>query len=174
MPVSNPETKPWIAKQLLALKPRTVLDVGAGKGLYLNLVYDVLGKHNVHVTGVEVWEEYVNFFMLEMRYDKLVKADVRDMQEFNYDLVILGDVLEHMSKDDALALWTKISKQAKYAVIAIPVVHHPQDAVNGNPFEVHVKEDWTTTEVLESFPGIIDHAEFSVCGAFLAKFKGDL
>lgn len=170
MPVSNPETKPWIAEQVSKLAPKTVLDVGAGQGLYLNLLYDVLGKGNVHVTGVEVWEPYIKFFMLKLKYDKLIQADVRKIEDFNYDLVILGDVLEHMSKEDAVALWDKISKQATYALIALPIIDHPQGAVNENPYEVHVKEDWSTKEVLESFPGIIDHAEFEVCGAFLAKF----
>jgi SAM-dependent methyltransferase len=170
MPASNPETKPWIAEQIAKIKPNTVLDVGAGKGLYLNLLYDVLGKGNVHVTAVEVWEDYIKFFMLKLRYGTLIQADVRHMDHFEYDLVILGDVLEHMSKEDAVALWDKVSKQAKYAVIAIPIIHHPQEAINDNPYEVHVKEDWSTKEVLETFPGIIDHAEFKVCGAFLAKF----
>ena len=170
MPTSNPETKPWIAEHILKIEPKTILDVGAGKGLYLNLVRDVLGKENVNVTAVEIWEDYINFFMLKMRYDKLIKADVREMDDFNYDLIILGDVLEHMSKEDAINLWNKCSKQAKYAIISIPIIHHPQEAINDNPYEIHVKEDWSTQEVLDSFPGIIDHAEFSVCGAFLAKF----
>jgi 2-polyprenyl-3-methyl-5-hydroxy-6-metoxy-1,4-benzoquinol methylase len=170
MPASNPETKPWIAEHILKIKPSTVLDVGAGKGLYLNLVRDVLGKENVNVTAVEIWEDYINFFMLKMRYDKLIKADVREMDDFNYDLIILGDVLEHMSKEDAVDLWNKCSKQAKYAIISIPIIHHPQEAINDNPYEIHVKEDWSTQEVLDSFPSIISHAEFSVCGAFLAKF----
>ena len=170
MPDSNPETKPWIAEHIAKIKPKTVLDVGAGKGLYLNLLYGVLGKENVHVTAVEVWEDYIQFFMLKMRYDVLIKKDVRKMNDFKYDLVILGDVLEHMSKEDAIELWDKISKQAKYAVISIPIIHHPQEAVNGNPYEVHVKEDWSTQEVLDSFSGIVDHAKFSVCGAFIAKF----
>lgn len=170
VPASNPETKPWIAEQILHIKPKTVLDVGAGKGLYLNLLYDVLGKENVHVTAVEVWEDYIKFFMLKMRYNVLIKEDVRKMDDFSYDLVILGDILEHMSKEDAVALWDKVSTQAKYAVIAIPIIHHPQEAINDNPYEIHVKEDWSTQEVLDSFHGIVDHAEFSVCGAFLAKF----
>jgi 2-polyprenyl-3-methyl-5-hydroxy-6-metoxy-1,4-benzoquinol methylase len=170
MPASNPETKPWIAEHILKIQPTTVLDVGAGKGLYLNLVRDILGKENVKVTGVEIWEDYIKFFMLKMRYDKLIQADVREMDDFNYDLVILGDVLEHMSKEEAINLWNKCSKQSKYAIISIPIIDHPQEAINDNPYEIHVKEDWTTQEVLDSFPGIIDHAEFSVCGAFLAKF----
>lgn len=170
MPDSNPETKPWISEQIYKIKPKNVLDVGAGKGLYLNLLYDVLGKDNVHVTAIEIWEDYIKFFMLKMRYDNLIHDDVRNIDNFNYDLVILGDILEHMSKEDAIAIWEKVSKQAKYAIIAIPIINHPQEAINDNPYEIHVKEDWSTEEVLDSFYGIIDHAEFSVCGAFIAKF----
>lgn len=170
MPVSNPVTKPWISEQILKINPKTVLDVGAGAGTYLNLVRDVLGKENTKVTGVEIWKEYIKFYMLKFRYDSLIETDVRTIEEFNYDLVILGDVVEHMSKEDAIILWDKISKQAKYAIIALPTSYNPQGAVNDNPYEVHVKEDWSVKEVIDTFHGIVDYVDFSVQGAFIAKF----
>lgn len=169
MPVSNPETKPWIMEHVLKLQPKTVLDVGAGKGVYLNAIRQFMGKA-VHVTAVEVWEPYIKFFSLKSRYDEVIQEDVRKIEDFKYDLVILGDVLEHMSVEEAMALWDKVSKQAKYAVIAIPTVHMPQGAVNDNPYEVHVEEDWTPEKVLSSFSNIVDHKVFTETGAFLAKF----
>jgi hypothetical protein len=39
-------------------------------------------------------------------------------------------------------------------VISIPIHHCPQGAWGGNPYEIHVKDDWTHQEVMESFPGI--------------------
>ena len=89
---------------------------------------------------------------------------------WEYDLVMFGDVLEHMTKEDAIALWKKISKQAKYALISIPITHFHQPMVNGNPYEKHIKEDWTSEEVLESFPGIVIKDEFEITGTYLAKF----
>lgn len=169
MGYSNPENKPWAQQKIIELAPRTVLDVGAGQGTYLNLIKDGLGS-NVLVNAVEVWQPYIDQFNLVNRYDRLFAMDVREMKDFTYDLVILGDVLEHMSESDAVTLWEKISKQAKYAMISIPIIHYHQDAINGNPYEVHVEEDWSMERVLEKFSHIIEYNKFEVTGTFIAKF----
>jgi 2-polyprenyl-3-methyl-5-hydroxy-6-metoxy-1,4-benzoquinol methylase len=169
MPVSNPETKPWIADRLIEIQPKTVMDVGAGAGIYSNMIRQLFNK-NVEITGVEIWAPYISQFLLKVKYDKLIEADIREMDDFKYDVVILGDVIEHMSESDAVALWKKISKQARYAIIALPTIHMPQGAAYGNPYEVHVEEDWTPERVLKSFSNIVDHKVFEETGAFLAKF----
>jgi hypothetical protein len=170
MGYSNPENKPWAQKKIIELSPHTVLDVGAGQGTYLNLIRDGMGAEVV-VDAVEVWQPYIDQFDLLNRYNKLFAMDVREMNSFDYDLVILGDILEHMSELDAISLWDKISKQAKYAIISIPIIHYHQDAINGNPYEVHVEEDWTLEKVLEKFSHIVEHKKFEVTGTFIAKFN---
>jgi hypothetical protein len=172
MGYSNPENKPWAQQKIIELHPTTVLDVGAGQGTYLNLIREGLGAE-VIVNAVEVWQPYIDQFDLLNRYDKLFAMDVRDMTNFKYDLVILGDILEHMSEDDAVGLWEKISKQAKYAMISIPIIHYHQDAINGNPYEIHVEEDWTMERVLEKFKGITEYKKFEVTGTFIAEFNND-
>jgi 2-polyprenyl-3-methyl-5-hydroxy-6-metoxy-1,4-benzoquinol methylase len=169
MGFSDPTNKPWTQEKIIELKPTTVLDVGAGQGVYLDLIRQGLGA-GVIVNAVEVWQPYIDQFDLENRYDKLFAMDVRDLTNFAYDLVILGDVLEHMSEDSAVELWDRISQQARHAIISIPIIHYHQDAINGNPYEVHVEEDWNTERVLKTFKGIIEHKEFPVTGVFIAKF----
>jgi len=169
MPNSHPENKPWIMNEILQINPKTVLDVGVGKGDYLNLIRQHIGK-SVKVDAIEVWQPYVDFYYLKKRYDEVFVEDVRKFEDFNYDLVIFGDVLEHMSEEEALEVWDKASKQAKYLVLSIPIIPSPQHDVNSNPYEVHVKEDWTTEEVLEKFKGIYKHESFSMTGAFIARF----
>ena len=75
--------------------------MGAGQGTYLNLIREGLGA-GVIVNAVEVWQPYIDQFSLANRYDKLFNMDVREMINFKYDLVILGDILEHMSEADAV------------------------------------------------------------------------
>jgi 2-polyprenyl-3-methyl-5-hydroxy-6-metoxy-1,4-benzoquinol methylase len=169
MGFSDPTNKPWTQEKIIELKPTTVLDVGAGQGVYLDLIRQGLGA-GVVVNAVEVWQPYIDQFDLENRYDKLFAMDVRDLTNFAYDLVILGDVLEHMSEDSAVELWDRISQQARHAIISIPIIHYHQDAINGNPYEVHVEEDWNTERVLKTFKGIVEHKEFPVTGVFIAKF----
>lgn len=170
MGVSNPENKPWVEEKIKEINPSLVLDIGAGAGIYLDVIKRSIGDSAI-VHAVEIWEPYIQQFDLKNRYHRVFEIDAREVQDFNYDLVILGDVLEHMSEDDALKLWNKISKQARYAIISIPIVHYHQDAINGNPYEVHVEEDWNTERVLEKFSNIVEYKEFSVTGTFIAKFK---
>jgi cyclopropane fatty-acyl-phospholipid synthase-like methyltransferase len=143
---------------LLNHNPNSILDIGAGAGKYGHIakIYDP----GIHVDAVEVWEPYVSQFELELLYTRVSTEDVRNMDDFKYDLVIMGDVLEHMTKEDAQALVKRVSKQAKTIIISIPVTHCPQGHVHGNPYEEHVKDDWTHTEVMQSFGGITDHRIF--------------
>ena len=169
MGYSDPENKPWAKEKIIEINPSTVLDVGAGQGTYLNLIRDGLGQ-NVIVDAIEVWDPYIKEFNLVQRYNQVFCVDVRKATKFDYDLVILGDILEHMTEDEAVQLWHNISLQAKYALISIPIIHYHQDAINGNPYEVHVEEDWTVERVLNKFHNIIEHKEFAVTGTFIARF----
>lgn len=170
MPTSDPANKLWSVRRIKEISPKTVLDVGTGMGDYLELIKTYISLDTV-VHGVEAWEPYVQEYLLNEKYDKLFIQDVREMTEFDYDLVILGDVLEHMPEADAVELWSKVSKQAKYALISIPIGHHPQGAWGGNPYEIHHEEDWSTNRVLHAFPGIVQYKEFEITGVFIAKFS---
>lgn len=171
MGYSDPENKPWALEKIREIDPKTVLDCGAGAGTYLDLIKANLGYQTI-VVGVEAWYPYIIKYDLEDRYDILYPIDIRDMASFQYDLVILGDILEHMPENDAVLLWNRISEEAKYALISIPIIHYEQGAINDNPYEVHVEEDWTTEKVLQKFSNIVEYKEFSQTGVFIAKFKG--
>lgn len=172
MSTSDPENKPWTIRQIAKLSPQTVLDVGPGEGHYLEFIKGFIGDH-VKVDGIEIWEPYVERFQLDKRYDNLYVGDVRNHENFNYDLVIFGDVLEHMAEDEAVAVWNKASLQARYGIISIPIINHPQGVVENNPYEAHVVEDWTTLRVLDKFHSIVEYREFNITGVFIAKFNND-
>jgi len=169
MGTSHPETKPWIMAKVKSLNIKSILDVGAGAGNYAEWL--AKSGYAGDLDAVEVWQPYIDKYMLHSKYDNVYTVDVREWDSFKYDLVILGDVLEHMTKQDALDVWATIAMQAKYAVIAIPIVHYHQGELDGNPYEVHVKEDWTHEEVLDTFPGIIDSWEGNITGAYWASFE---
>jgi hypothetical protein len=151
----------WI--QPVAHDINTVLDVGAGSGTYKHLLAE---KRNMltHSTwiGVEVWQDYITRFDLTNRYNTLINQDVREIDWTslgNIDLTIVGDILEHMTKEDAETLIRNIMNQSKICIISIPVVHYPQGEEFGNPYEVHVKDDWSNSEVLDTFKQYIKKSE---------------
>lgn len=162
------ETMMWIND----IKPRTVLDVGAGAGMYRLLIERLVpewAQPNI-VDAIEVWEPYVKEFELKSLYTNVYTQDVRTWDNWDYDLVIFGDVLEHMTKEEAIEIWAKVSEQARYAIISIPLGHNHQDAYNGNPYEEHVTEGWGVEEILENFKGIVKMKPMSIVGIFLAEF----
>lgn len=169
MPSSFSQGKDFTAQMVTRLGCRRVLDIGPGRGSYAEL----FATHGVPVEKmdcVEVWEPYIERYSLTEKYSLCFNKDVREWDDFNYDLVIFGDVLEHMSKKEAVAVWEKVSKQATYAVISIPIVHMPQGEEEGNPYETHVKDDWTVEEVLETFSHIGLYRVYRELGIFFADF----
>lgn len=158
------ETLKWIESNLDSIK--TVLDVGAGEGTYAKLLRNL----DLKTDALEVWLPYVGKFKLLSLYKSVFIEDARKWTNWNYDLVILGDILEHMTKEEAVQVWEAVSKEAKYAIISIPIVHYPQGHEHGNPYEEHIKDDWSTQEVLDTFKSIVRHDAYNTVGVFYAKF----
>ena len=120
---------------------------------------------------MEIFEPYVDRFMLRHRYHDLIVADVRDLNPFPpADLVIFGDVLEHMPAHDARVVWDRARQVAWRLVIGIPVRPYPQGESEGNPWEAHVTH-WDTGTVMGWFDGIYDWSCNADTGAFIAEGK---
>ena len=157
--------KVWIEENKETINQ--VLDVGCGQGTYPALLSKIIP--NAEWWGFEAWTPYIEQFNLEKKYNTLINHDVRkyDFTSLpNFDLVIFGDVLEHMTKEEAQDLVSKALTKSKFVLISIPIKHMPQGAVHGNPFEEHVKDNWTHKVVLESFPNIIKHDKGSKIGVY--------
>ncbi|MCC6944125.1 MAG: glycosyltransferase [Thermomicrobiales bacterium] len=168
MPSSEPENRPYVLELIRRIGPETVLDVGPGQGTYGKLIRGA--GIRCTIDAIEIWAPYVRQYRLDAIYDNISICDVRLWGDFDYDLVILGDVLEHLDLDDAVEVWNRISGRARNAIVSLPIVNYPQGEVLGNPFEAHKKPDWTAAEVLSTLDGIVDHREFRVTGTFFASF----
>jgi hypothetical protein len=155
MPMSSKEGKDWIRDrvgELATRQPVSVLDIGPGVGTYAKLLSGVATSR---ISGIEIYEPYVHTYRLHEYYDEIIIGDARSVPFPDVDVVILGDVAEHMSEDEATQLWAKASAAASRAVyLSIPVVHYPQGEIEGNHHEVHVVDDWNHDRVLTSFEGI--------------------
>lgn len=169
MPQSAAEGKDWTRSRIAALGgPLTVLDVGPGVGTYAKLLSGIDGL-DVHTTGLEVWEPYLTTYRLADYYDELIVGDVRTTDLPEVDVVILGDVVEHMTRAEAADVWARSRAAARRAVyLSLPIVHYPQHDIEGNPYEVHVEEDWTHDEVLAGFEGIGEFERGEVVGVYEA------
>lgn len=171
MPYSSSEGKrEFMVPAVLSLLPggrvTSVLDIGAGAGTYSDLLRPLLPRATF--TGVEIFEPYVGRFNLRRKYDNLILGDALTLDFEQHDLVILGDVLEHVEYDQALELWDKVRRLAKRAVLlSLPIVVYEQGCVGGNEHEAHLYH-WKHNELLETLPGIYQSFAGTEIGCYLA------
>lgn len=131
-------------------EPMTILDVGPGAGQWYDLLRPWFPQ--ARFQAIEIFEPYVERYKLRKKYKEVFVGDARliDWGEYmGWDLVIFGDVIEHMEKADAVLLVGKLLR--RYALISIPIGPCPQDGTDENPHEEHVAT-WTIQDVLASFP----------------------
>ena len=169
MPTSSKYGKLYTALMINKLKDllsiESILDVGVGEGTYSDILSPYL--ENTTWSGIEVWKPYITEYNLGNKYQILINQDVRQInfaEGPSYDIALFGDILEHMTKEEAQILIKKVMPKTHLIMISILIVYFPQDIVGGNPFEQHIKDNWSHEEVLESFPNIIS--------AFIHNFIG--
>ncbi|MGW5197354.1 class I SAM-dependent methyltransferase [Streptomyces spiralis] len=146
MPTSDAEGKDWSLERFKRHQPNTVTDVGPGEGTYAKLFRPV--HEGVWWTAIEIHRPYIKKFRLNSTktrtmYDEIHVEDARESAEhlFFRDLVIFGDVLEHMERDDAVALLQKAEAAGCWNIlVSLPIVESIQGEVDGNPHEEHVHQ----------------------------------
>ena len=153
MPTSSSHGKKWLTERFRQLHPRRVLDVGPGGGTYaLRWRPLVWGDYWAAVEGFEI---YVDEFNLRNLYDHVDVMDIRDYRWAEpFDLVIFGDVLEHMPYEEAKDVLEKaIANVGELGAVcvSVPIGEHPQGAVNGNDLERHV-HSWTLEDLINLEP----------------------
>lgn len=124
-----------------------ILDVGAGAGTYANLLKQI-GFSNIDC--VEVFDNYIKDYSLSSKYKNVIVGDVTELDiDFSqYDLIIFGDVLEHIEKSKAIKLLSKIKNIP--CIICVPF-KSIQGEHFGNPYEKHLQSDLTLELFCESF-----------------------
>jgi hypothetical protein len=126
-----------------------ILDIGAGAGSY----YDMLSAEGYHnLDCVEAFENYIIDYKLRDKYKKVILGDVTklDIDFDQYDLIILGDVLEHIQLEDAKILLSKMKRSN--VIIGVPFNSH-QGIHFDNTYEIHLQDDLTFINFFERFEG---------------------
>ena len=164
----------WIVR----LQPKSVLDIGVGFGKwgFLAREYTDINAHHykredwrVRIEGVEAFPEY-STPTYHYIYDKVHYGDLRivlpELPEF--DLVIVGDVIEHFDKEVGLELLQQLRRKSRHILLSSPTVFFTQELFD-NEFERH-RSLWT----VDDFAGFrFDYDEFDQW-VFVALLEGDL
>lgn len=139
-----------------------VLDIGAGEGKWGKFLK---GKVNL-IHGVEVWSPYIYKYGLRNLYDKLFNMNMKDFPfgKQKYDVMILGDVLEHLEFNEAVKFINDAKQFIDRIYLIIPTSLCVQDgAYWGNPYESHLYQ-WTDQELKDLFQFELLHEGYNPNG----------
>ena len=164
------------------IRPASILDIGLGNGKLGYIARDLLDvmigqafrreDWKVKIDGIEFYSDYVQDHQKAI-YDDIFIGDAFDVIDTlgAYDLIVLGDVLEHFEKKQALEFLDKcISHTNSHIIICIPLGNGwVQGALYGKEKERHLSF-WDYDE----FKPFVSGCEFfeytpGPYGAFLIK-----
>ena len=137
-------------KQFIENKiPRTskILDVGPGVGTYAKLLPEY------KMDCVEIHKPYIEQFNLHQLYNKVINDNIINIDLAEYDFVILGDVLEHLSVRNAQKLIYNIVNSGKECLVAVPYMME-QGEWGGNIHETHLQPDLTIEVMKQRYPSL--------------------
>lgn len=142
MPISSHALLPYVIQELETLKPKSVLDLGIGNGIYGALIYNyspIFMKRIPHLVGVEVWPPYES--PLWEIYDEIHIEDLRHFTTHQkFDMIIMMDVIEHMKLPEGemqLKKYKGMLRPGGLMIVSTPAIFVPQDAYEGNTYEIH-------------------------------------
>jgi len=124
-----------------------ILDVGPGCGTYSHL----LRERFEDMDALEIFEPYVEAFDLRKKYNNVIIGDIRNFDFSSYEYIIMGDVLEHLSVEDAQAIVKKIEELDILCLIAVPYKYE-QGTYMDNVHETHLQPDLTPELFAERYP----------------------
>jgi SAM-dependent methyltransferase len=125
----------------------SILDVGCGHGFY----YKLLKNHFKKFDAVEIWKPYIEKYGLEQMYDNVYNVNILDFQFKYYDIIIMGDILEHLDRYQAQSLLNNIKDKCTELIVVVPY-YLPQQEVFGNKYEIHLQPDLNDKIMQEYYP----------------------
>jgi hypothetical protein len=167
MPSSDNITVPIVSEIIKIVSPESALDIGVGMGKFGFLFREAREWRPAYTNGltrikkdcwrgrldgIEVCPSYITP-LHNYLYDEIhigLAQNIVPRLGF-YDLIHMGDVIEHLSKPDGLELLNVIYDKAKIGILVVtPVGEYPQQGTLENPYEEH-KSVWGPRD-LAKFP----------------------
>ena len=131
----------WIRRNFT--EKDTVLDVGACNGKWRELLPEYT------MDAVEIFRPYAETLK---GYRHVMIEDICGLEYEWYDLILFGDVIEHMNVEDAQKTLAYARERCWDMIVAVPW-RYVQGEVDGNPWQAHIQDDLTPEIFAERYPG---------------------
>ncbi len=148
MPESYPNFKKEIKEYVINNFPidSTILDVGPGIGTYATLLHEY-----TNIDCVEIFQPYIDRYNLSKVYRKTYNANIVDFEYEHYDLIIFGDILEHLSVPDAQKVLKYAYSRCNDIIVSVPY-RYKQGIHEDNIYEIHLQDDLTPQLMNQRYP----------------------
>ncbi len=146
-------------------KSLKILDVGPGQGTYGKLLADL----GYEIDAIEIHGDYVDQFKLWDYYGIIHIGNICDFDYSQYDFIILGDVLEHLSVEDGQKLITDITDSGKECLVAVPYMMEQNGEDYGNIYETHLQADLSPEVIKNRYPQLIELYTNELYGYYMNK-----
>ena len=143
----------------------TILDVGACDGKWRKLLPEYT------MDAVEIFDRYARNLK---DYRNVFIMDIFECQYDWYDLVIFGDVIEHMTIERAQTVLEYAKQHCDDMIVAVPFMYE-QGIVDGNIWQMHIQDDLTPEKFDKRYPGFekLFYLSPDYCYYHLATFLGE-
>lgn len=141
-----------------------VLDVGSGCGTYFNL----LGDYFKEIDGVEVFLPNIINYDLRNKYHKVYNVDIKDFKYENYDIIIFGDIIEHLEVKEAQEVLEYAYNHSKEMIVAVPY-ELEQGIEEDNIYEIHKQPDLTPKNMKERYPMLKEFLKNELYGYYIKE-----
>lgn len=125
-----------------------ILDAGFGGGT-IGRFLKQYGYKNVD--GLDVYDKELEGLCLQNVYRNIFFCDMRTFEYDNYDTIIFGDSLEHISLEDAKKLLERLIDKVNNIVISVPYMQ-PMKSVSDNPHDEHLQPTINREYMKENYP----------------------
>ncbi len=177
MPYSHPWKISSLVAVMLKYAPDSILDVGAGEGMYGFLarhhlvnqaVWEGVGDaSSLRIDAIEGYEPYITDNM-RLAYDEIIVEDaltaLGNIENHSYDLVLALDILEHFDRLDGLYFLQECRRVGRLTIIATPNHFIHQESAE-NPLENH-RSIWRRREFKRLGAALLLPDDYSLIALF--------
>lgn len=132
-----------VVNYIMSLDPGSILDVGACDGKWSQLLR--ASGYEGLLDACEIYKP--NAAKILEQYNNIFVGSILAYAYRFYDVVIFGDVLEHMTVMGAQFVLAYAVEHSKEIIVGVPF-QYKQGSLYGNPYEFHIQDD-LTPEIFE-------------------------